>query len=135
MKLFKFLNRKRIITLSLTLFLFLVYTLLGALYQYTNLLTDYPRFARAMLVVTMIYVLGGCILHTLGYVKATKVLGTLVFLALCVFLFFAVMWYDFVIFVLCIYLVLHRSVNLCDSEVCNINQLDDASQLKDNPTE
>ena len=122
MAILKFLNKKRIVTLTITLVLFILYVLMGALYQYADGVSYYPRFARAMLVITMFYVLGGCILQTLGHPKIVKLIGTIVFLLLCIFLFYSIRWYDFVIFALCMYLVLHRSSNLCDSTACNIEE-------------
>lgn len=117
----KFLNKKRVVTLTITLMLFVLYVGIGMFHEYIDKTSDYPQFARAMLVVTMIYVLGGCILQTFGHTKVVKFIGTAVFVLLCVFLFYSRHWYDFVIFALCMILVLHRSCNLCDDSNCNIS--------------
>ena len=107
--------KKRVVTLAITLGLFLLYVMMGSIAMYgTAREYVYPRFSRAMLVFTMVYVLGGCILQTLGHRKATLLLGTFSFLALCALLYYSTRWYDFAIFGLCMFLVLKRSTNLCD---------------------
>lgn len=115
-------TKKRVITLAITLGLFLLYVLMGSIAMYgTAREYVYPRFSRAMIVVTMIYVLGGCILQTFGHTKATLALGTIAFISLCALLYYSTRWYDFAIFGLCMFLVLKRSTNLCDVD-CNLEK-------------
>ena len=105
--------KKRIKTLSLTLALFLIYVLIGNLNIY-GYIDTYPRFARTMLVFTMIQVLGGCMLQTAGLSKLSLWLSTIVFIILCTCLFYSTKWYDFATFAVCVYIVVKRSANVCD---------------------
>lgn len=104
--------KKRIITLAITFALLLIYIAIGNMYQYGW--TDvYPRWARTMLVVTMIYTMGGCMLQTVGFRKASTALSVACFVVMCICLFYSSHWCDYVMFAICIAIILYRAAKHC----------------------
>lgn len=80
----------------------------------SNKLDRYPLFATIMLVSTAIYVFVGCMLQTFGFKKASLVLGVAVFFIICTCLFYSVSITDFIIFFICMALVIRKSSRTCD---------------------
>lgn len=77
-------------------------------------LDRYPLFATIMLIATAIYVFVGCMLQTFGFQKASLVLGVAVFFIICTCLFYSVSIIDFIIFFICMALVIRKSSRTCD---------------------
>lgn len=75
-----------------------------------SILTTLMPFATA------IYVFGGCMLQTFGFRKLAIILGIIVFVVLCTCLFYTSSLIDYIIFFVCMALVIRKS-----SHVCNCN--------------
>ena len=77
-------------------------------------LDRYPLFATIMLVATAVYVFVGCVLQTFKFYKASLVLGVAVFFIICTCLFYSVAITDFIVFFICMALVIRKSSRTCD---------------------
>lgn len=107
------LSARKIETIITTLCLLM----LAGVLQWLNAsgkLERYPLFATIMLVATAIYVFVGCILQTFGFPKAALVLGVAVFFIICTCLFYSVSIVDFIVFFICMALVIRKSSKTCD---------------------
>ena len=74
--------KRKIITMCMTVFFVLCNILTGQLWVWGYIKT-YPYWARGMFGITAVYILGGCILQTYGYLKSSRALGLVAFLILC----------------------------------------------------
>ena len=90
---------------------------LAGVMQWLNVsgkLDRYPLFATIMLIATAIYVFVGCMLQTFGFLKAALALGCGVFFIVCTCLFYSVSVTDFIVFFICMALIIRKSSRTCD---------------------
>lgn len=107
------LSTKKIETIVTTLCLLA----LAGIIQWLNAsgkLERYPLFATIMLISTAIYVFVGCVLQTFNFHKAAIILGVVVFFIICTCLFYSVAVTDFIIFFVCMAVVIRKSSKTCD---------------------
>lgn len=76
-------------------------------------------FKYCMLMMTVIYVFIGCMLQTFGHRKAAIVLGIISFFVTCTCLFYSTSFLDYGIFVICMILIMRKSVYICGEEGCD----------------
>lgn len=111
------LSKKKLETILTTIGLLALAALIHWL-NVSNILDRYPFFATIMLVATAIYTFFGCMLQTFGFKKASLALGVAVFFITCTCLFYSVEWVDFVVFFICMAVIIRRSSKTCDC-MCN----------------
>ena len=107
-------TKRRIVTIVLTLSLCAITVVLEVFWRCTSLLHHTPLFAQWMLISTAIFVFFGCMLQSLGHPRWSVVLGDLVFVILCVCVFYSKEATDILMFVLCMWLLLRRSAHACE---------------------
>lgn len=110
--------KKRIITLFLTLVLLSLGLILDELHL-MKVIEFSTTAAVTMLDATAVFVLGGCMLQTFGHTALARALSFAIFFVLCVCLLYSVHVLEYVVFALCMVLLLYRTVRMCDTE-CTI---------------
>lgn len=107
--------KKRIVTISITLALFGAGLVLEELHL-MDVIEYSPVVAVTMMQATAIFVFGGCILQTFGKRTLARWLAFASFFVLCVCLLYSVHIIEYASFVLCMTLLLYRSIRICDVE-------------------
>lgn len=105
--------KKRVVTITITALLLIAALILGIMHS-KNIIYFNVLFSEVMLVATAIYVLGGCMLQTFGHIKLSIALGVLIFGVLCTGLFYSISALDYIIFGVCIYLLIRRQSTTCE---------------------
>lgn len=106
------LPKRKVVTIVMTLALLLS----AAGVQCLNLFgvfDRYPFFVIVMLTSTAVYVFFGCMFQAFGLVKVSIGIGVVVFFILCTCLFYSVYIVDFIVFFICMAIVIHRSSHSC----------------------
>lgn len=119
--------KKRIKTLAITFSLLLLNVLIGELWH-LGIIVDYPFFARGMLIISMVYVMGRCMLNSFGHPRASRILTIFAFLLLCVCVFYSTCMLDYAIFALSMFLLLRRASIDCECS-CQHDPSDPKGQM------
>lgn len=104
--------KKRPVTILTTAALLLTGFVIYSLHK-ERVIYESPFLALIMLSSTAVYVFGSCVLQTFGKVNASIILGAVVFFILCACLFYSVSIVDFIVFFICIALVIRKSNKIC----------------------
>lgn len=108
------LTKKRVETIVTTMVLLLLAGVLRWM-NYAHVFVDrFPFFSTIMLVATAAYTFLGCLLQTFGFKKASLILGIADFFITCTCLFYSVELVDFIIFFICMAIIIRRSSRTCD---------------------
>lgn len=114
-------TRRRIITIILTLVLCFLTVLIHIAYKQTWV-TFNPLFIECMMMSTAVFVFFGCMLQTFGHPKIAVILGDIVFVILCICVFYSKAMSDIVMFIFCMFIVLKRCQTACDcAKSCDKN--------------
>lgn len=108
------LSKKRIETIVTTVSLL---ALAGIIHWMNNshiFVDRFPFFSTIMLVATAAYTFFGCMLQTFGFKKASLILGVADFFITCTCLFYSVELVDFIVFFICMAIIIRRSSRTCD---------------------
>lgn len=104
--------KKKIVTILTTAFLLILAFVIINVKQGVTICNNGIN-PVVMLVSTAIYVFGSCILQTFGKPTVAVVLGVIVFFILCTCLFYSVTIVEFIVFVICMYLLMRKSTTIC----------------------
>lgn len=104
---------RKLITASMALFFIICNVFVGQLWVW-GIISPYPYWARGMFAIIAVYVLGGCMLQTFGYLRTSRALGIVAFLLLCLCACYSSHLYEYVIFALCMATLLHRMSHTCE---------------------
>lgn len=86
-------------------------------------LSKFPYLSTVMLTFAAIYIFGGCVLQTFGHKIASLALGVVTFFVLCTALFYSEEVLDFIVFFICMALVIRKSSHTCNCMSCGENPL------------
>lgn len=113
------LTKKRIETIVTTIVLLVLAAILRLLNKHHVFVDRFPFFSTIMLVATAAYTFIGCMLQSFGFKRASLVLGIADFFITCTCLFYSVELVDFIIFFICMAIIIRRSSRTCDCFGCN----------------
>lgn len=106
-------TRRRIFTITLTLLLCFLTVLIHIAYK-RHWVSFNPLFIEWMMMSTAIFVFFGCMLQTFGHPRISVIIGDIVFVILCVCVFYSKAASDIIMFVICMFIVLKRSSTACE---------------------
>lgn len=106
-------TKRRIFTIILTLLLCFLTVLINIAYH-KGWVTFNPVFIEWMMMSTAIFVFFGCMLQSVGHPKLSIILGDIVFVILCICVFYSKAASDIIMFVVCMWIVLKRSSSACE---------------------
>lgn len=106
-------TRRRIVTIVLTLILCFLTVLIHIAYK-QGWVTFNPMFIEWMMMSTAAFVFFGCMLQSFGHPKIAVILGDIVFVILCICVFYSKAMSDIIMFIFCMFIVLKRCQTACD---------------------
>ena len=106
-------SRRRIFTIVLTLLLCFLTVLIHIAYQ-QKWVSFNPVFIEWMMMSTAVFVFFGCMLQSFGHPRIAIVIGDIVFVILCVCVFYSKAASDIIMCIVCMFIVLKRSSTACE---------------------
>lgn len=106
-------TKRRIITIVTTLLLCGIVVVLEIIWRH-KLIDFNPILLQCMLVATAVLVFFGCMLQSLGHPKIAVILGDIVFVILCICVYYCKTLEDVLVFAGCMYIVLRRASTDCE---------------------
>lgn len=105
--------KRRAVTVAITVLLVLSAIAIDHLYTYTGVTYGGRSLIYIMLIATAHYVFLGCMLQTFNLHKWSEILGFIIFLILCICLFYSTEFLQFMICLLCMTILIKRGSNHC----------------------
>lgn len=106
-------TKRRIVTIILTLLLCFLTVLIRIAYV-KQWVSFNPIFIELMMMATAVFVFFGCMLQSFGHPKIAVIIGDIVFVILCICVFYSKAASDIIMFVVCMFIVLKRSSTACE---------------------
>lgn len=115
-------TKRRIITIILTLLLCFL-TVLIHIASKKQWVTFNPLFIEWMMMSTAAFVFFGCMLQSFGHPRISMILGDIVFVVLCICVFYSKAMSDIIMFIICMFIVLQRTATACECvKQCEVNK-------------
>ena len=106
-------TKKRIVTIVTTLLLCGIVVVLEIIWRH-KLIDFNPILMQCMLIATAVLVFFGCMLQSFGHPKIAVVLSDIVFVILCICLYYCKTLEAILVFAGCMFIVLRRASNTCE---------------------